>query len=401
MKIFIIGISVIILFGFVPSVHGFTHNVPSSALSVGFATRFGGHGFTHNVPSSALSVGFATRFGGHGFTHNALYFPVIFHPPTTITNDAVNITSSSATFRGSINPNGLTTTYWLEYGAHGFTHRTPSFSIVSSNHFVSITESVSGLSSDTTYVFRIVASNSAGIQQGNNQLFTTLSEPPLLSTTPALPPPLLLPSPLPPQLPPPTPISSVQAVVARTPVVKPSVSVNREIDVFLDSSVSDLEVKAGETIHYILTYRNASRNRINNASIKVFLPFESEYIDSSINPSARTDNNLIFDIGNIEGGHQGAVTIKARAKKDALVGGSLMFNSTLEFIDTRNQFQTVNSHIAVTVAEPYASFLASLNSLARSISGSWLFLLLFIIMFATLVYLIVNKKKSNFITPQE
>jgi len=414
MKIFIVGISTIVLFSFAPKAlaitpiwlehgsYGFTHRAPSSALSVGFSTRFGNRDFIHYAPSSALSVGFSTRFGNRGFIHYAPSFSAIFHLPSVITSDAVNITSSSATFRGSINPNGLTTTYWFEYGTHGFTYRTPSFSIVSGTHFVSVTESVSGLSPGTTYFFRIVASNSVGTQQGNNQLFNTSfilpspSLPPSLShsSPPSLPPP----SPLPP----PAPISSVKAVVARAPVVKPLIAVNQEIDVFLDSSISDLEVKAGETIHYILTYRNASRDRIANASIKVFLPFESEYVDSSIKPSSRTNNSLVFNIGNIEKGHQGAITIKVRAKKDALVGGSLMFNSTLEFIDIRNQSQTVNSHIAVTVAEPYAGFLASLNSLARSISGSWLFLLLFIIMFATLVYLIINKKKeNNSITPQE
>ena len=407
-KIFIVSIGAIVLFGFVPNAHGFNHHVPSSALSVGFSTRFGNRDFIHHIPSSALSVGFSTRFGSfgnHGFIHHAPYFPIIFHLPTAITSDAVNTTSSSTTFRGSINPNGLTTTYWFEYGTHGFTHRTPSFSIISGTHFISVTESVSGLSPNTTYVFRIVASNSAGTQQGNTQLFNTLfilpslPPPPSLSSLPlpSLSPPL---PPLPPLTP--APISSVKAVVTRAPVVKSPIAVNREIDVFLDSSISDLEVKAGETIHYILTYRNASRDRIANASIRVFLPFESEYVDSSIKPSSRTSNSLVFNIGNIEKGHQGAITIKVRAKKDALVGGSLMFNSTLEFIDIRNQSQTVNSHIAVTVAEPYAGFLASLNSLARSISGSWLFLLLFIIMFATLVYLIINKKKeNNSITPQE
>ena len=417
MKIFIVGIGAIILLGFAPralasspfwvghGAYGFTHHVPSSALSVGFSTRFGGHGFNHHAPSSALSVGFSTRFGGHSFIHHAPSFSPVFYVPAVITSDAVNITSSSATFRGSINPNGLTTTYWFEYGAHGFTHRTPSFSIISGTHFISVTESVPGLSPSTTYFFRIVASNSAGTQQGNTQVFNTLfilpspplSPSPLLSSSPPPSLPSLIPSP--PSLP--APISNVKVVVARAPITNPFIEVNEEIDVFLDSSVNNLEVKAGETINYILTYRNASRSRISNASIKVFLPSESEYIDSSIKPSSRTNNNLIFNIGNIEKGHQGAITIKVRAKKDALAGGSLMFNSSLEFINARNQSQTVNSHIAVTVAESYAGFLASLNALAKSISGSWLFLLLFIIMLTALIYLVATRKQNNFVTSQE
>ena len=264
---------------------------------------------------------------------------------------------------------------WFEYGTSAFDLRWRSTSVTVPAHIglrdYSIT--LSGLSANTLYFYRAVAQNIHGTDVGEVKFFTTTG--------------------------------ARRAPVARDPAPKPRVeicpvAINNETNVFLDSSVSALEARAGETIHYVLTYRNASRDRITNASIRVFLPFESEYIDSSIRPSARTGNNLIFDIGDIESGHQGAITIKVRLKEDALVGGSLMFNSTLEFTDARNQFQTVNSHITVTVTEPHAGFLASLNAFARSISGSWLFLLLFIIMLISLIYLLVTRRRDSSVVVQ-
>ena len=307
-------------------------------------------------------------------THGAI---IIAHrdAPQVTTVGASNIGPNAVILQSRIDPGTRSATMWFEYGTSAFDLRWRSTSVTVPAHIglrdYSIT--LSGLSANTLYFYRAVAQNIHGTDVGEVKFFTTTG--------------------------------ARRAPVARDPAPKPRVeicpvAINNETNVFLDSSVSALEARAGETIYYVLTYRNASRDRITNASIRVFLPFESEYIDSSIRPSARTGNNLIFDIGDIENGHQGAITIKVRLREDALVGGSLMFNSTLEFTDARNQFQTVNSHITVTVTEPHAGFLASLNALARSISGSWLFLLLFIIMLISLIYLLVTRRRDSSVVVQ-
>ena len=307
-------------------------------------------------------------------THGAI---IIAHrdAPQITTVGVSNVRPNAVILQGRINPGTRSATMWFEYGTSAFDLRWRSTSIAVPAHIglrdYSIT--LSGLSANTLYFYRAVAQNAHGTGHGEVRFFTTTS--------------------------------TRRAPVARDPAPDPKVeicptAINNETNVFLDPSVSSLEVKGGETIHYVLTYRNASRSRISRASIRVFLPFESEYVDSSIQPSSITGNNIVFDIGDIESGHQGAITIKVRAKEDAIAGGSLIFNSTLEFTDARNQFQTVNSHIIVTVTEPHTGFLASLNALAKSISGSWLFLLLFIVMFISLVYLLVTRKKDSSVIVQ-
>ena len=94
-------------------------------------------------------------------------------PPVVTTNPATNITSLSATLNGSLNPNGLTTTVYFEYGptrSYGFV--TP---VQTGNTLRNITANINGLSASTTYHFRIVASNSAGTTYGSDRIFTTLS----------------------------------------------------------------------------------------------------------------------------------------------------------------------------------------------------------------------------------
>jgi N-acetylneuraminic acid mutarotase len=105
-------------------------------------------------------------------------------PPVVTTNPATNITSLSATLNGSLNPNGLTTTVYFEYGpttSYGFV--TP-VQIQAGNTLRNLSANISGLSASTTYHFRIVAINSAGTTHGNDRTFTTLSPtgPPVVTT---------------------------------------------------------------------------------------------------------------------------------------------------------------------------------------------------------------------------
>jgi uncharacterized repeat protein (TIGR01451 family) len=94
--------------------------------------------------------------------------------PTVFTNAATNISQTSATFNGSVNPNGAYTNAWFEYGTSqslGATVGTQS--IGSGATAVNITYSLSNLLSNTTYYYRAVASNSYGASYGTIQSFVT------------------------------------------------------------------------------------------------------------------------------------------------------------------------------------------------------------------------------------
>ena len=108
-------------------------------------------------------------------------------PPVATTNPATLIASFSATLNGSVDPHGLTTTVYFQYGTTtSYGHSTATQS-KTGNTYQNVAANVSGLTASTTYHFRIVASNSAGTTNGTDRTFTTLSAtgPPVVITNPA------------------------------------------------------------------------------------------------------------------------------------------------------------------------------------------------------------------------
>ena len=99
-------------------------------------------------------------------------------PAIPATGPASEVTDRSATLTGTLAPNGVPTEYHFEYGptaAYGDT--TPSVSAGAGPGAVSAAASLAGLNPFTTYHFRLVASNTAGVTKGPDATFTTSPEP--------------------------------------------------------------------------------------------------------------------------------------------------------------------------------------------------------------------------------
>jgi len=94
-------------------------------------------------------------------------------PPVVTTNPATNVTSSSATLNGSLDPHGLTTTVYFQYGTTTSYGSTTPMQSQTGNTYRNITTNISGLTTHITYHFRIVATNSAGTRFGSDRTFTT------------------------------------------------------------------------------------------------------------------------------------------------------------------------------------------------------------------------------------
>jgi Trypsin-like peptidase domain len=93
--------------------------------------------------------------------------------PLAITNPASSITSSSARLNGTVNPHGVSTTVYFQYGrTTSYGSRTPN-QTKTGNNYQNILANISGLSAGTTYHFRVVASNTGGTRYGSDRMFTT------------------------------------------------------------------------------------------------------------------------------------------------------------------------------------------------------------------------------------
>jgi len=94
--------------------------------------------------------------------------------PIVVTKTASGVTATGANLRGTVNPNGLATTYRFQYGlTTSYGTKTPALDAGSGTTAISEAAGISGLTPNTTYHFRIVATNSAGTSAGLDKTFTT------------------------------------------------------------------------------------------------------------------------------------------------------------------------------------------------------------------------------------
>ena len=110
-----------------------------------------------------------------------------YGPPVAITNPATLIASFSAKLNGSVNPHGLTTSVYFQYGTTNSYGLTTAPQSRTGNTPLNISANISGLTASTTYHFRIVTTNSAGTRYGSDETFTTLPPTgfPVITTKPA------------------------------------------------------------------------------------------------------------------------------------------------------------------------------------------------------------------------
>ncbi len=112
--------------------------------------------------------------------------PPVTGPPIAITNPATLIASFSAKLNGSVNPHGLATSVYFQYGTTNSYGLTTAPQSHTGNTSVNISANISGLTASTTYHFRIVTTNSAATRYGSDTTFTTLPVTgfPIVTTTP-------------------------------------------------------------------------------------------------------------------------------------------------------------------------------------------------------------------------
>lgn len=94
------------------------------------------------------------------------------------TGSADSITTSSATVTGTVNPGGAQTTYHFEYGtSSSYGLKTTDSDAGAGSSAVSVSAGLTGMTPDTTYHYRIVASNADGSSQGADRTFRTAAGP--------------------------------------------------------------------------------------------------------------------------------------------------------------------------------------------------------------------------------
>ena len=105
--------------------------------------------------------------------------------PAVETRPASGLTETGATLNGIVNPNGLETKMYFEYGTTtSYGTKTSEVSVGSGSSPLEKGQSIGSLTKNTTYHYRIVAGNSSGTSYGVDQEFTTVGPPEALTIGP-------------------------------------------------------------------------------------------------------------------------------------------------------------------------------------------------------------------------
>jgi hypothetical protein len=109
-----------------------------------------------------------------------------FEGPTVQTVSATSIDPTSETLTGTINPEGVSSTYHFDYGLDtNYGAQTAESEPLNGVTEVPATATAGGLLPNTTYHFRIVGTNASGSITGDDETFTTAPAPPTLDGQPA------------------------------------------------------------------------------------------------------------------------------------------------------------------------------------------------------------------------
>ena len=105
------------------------------------------------------------------------YLSVVYGlKPSATTEAATSVLETTATLKGQVNPNGAETKYQFEYGettSYGTKVPATAESVGSGTTNVAVSKAISGLKGNTTYHYRVSASNVYGTSPGLDKTFTT------------------------------------------------------------------------------------------------------------------------------------------------------------------------------------------------------------------------------------
>lgn len=133
-------------------------------------------GTADNSPCSVggSSNGFVARYGGFGPPPPPPPPATGGSAPAALTGAATGVGSTSATLTGAVNPDGLATSYHFDYGTStAYGASTSAVSAGSGSATVAVSAMLGSLSPNTTYHYRLVASNASGTTNGADATFTT------------------------------------------------------------------------------------------------------------------------------------------------------------------------------------------------------------------------------------
>jgi hypothetical protein len=126
------------------------------------------------TPGTEYTVCLRAEDAGGATVGPAVSFTTLAVKPSIDAEGTTNVSATSADLTARIDPNGAATTYHVEYGTttgYGTTAPVPDAVVGSGTVAKPVSQTIAGLSANTTYHWRIVATSAAGTVASSDQTF--------------------------------------------------------------------------------------------------------------------------------------------------------------------------------------------------------------------------------------
>ncbi|MCX6755063.1 MAG: hypothetical protein NT068_00780 [Candidatus Nomurabacteria bacterium] len=209
---------------------------------------------------------------------------------------ATSKTSTSARLNGvAVLQDGVTNNGYFEYGtSSSFGHTTTAQNLGSTNSTVNFSDTITGLTPGTIYYFRAVESNTGTPATGNTFVFQTLG--------------------------------SDAGDVAPTPTS----SVTTTKSEILNITTKTDKVSVGDSVEYLITYKNISAKNFENTKITIQLPKEITFNESNFG-KVDSSNAVTFNPDILIASQVGSITIKGQVNGKALTSSVLLTTATMTY----------------------------------------------------------------------
>lgn len=298
--------------------------------------------------------------------------------PTIQTLNPFQVASDFVTFDGYYDMNGCSGKTYFEYGTStSFGSRTGYISR-SSGASGSMTQSVDGLSPNTTYYYRAVAENCEGTVRGSTKSFKTSTRTTIINDNK------------------PIVINGTTTTIRNTTTTTNIGGGARYIRLTIDNG-RDTIVRGDELI-YDVTWENISKTELNDLVLEVTFPEALQITSTDKGQVDRNANAVYVNIDSLDKLEKDDMTIRARISGTLKDNDPITARAIMAFENPENKAQEN------AIAYDSDSYLANTNVLGASIFGldflpgtlaGWLFIILLLVLLILIIRYATRREEHH------
>lgn len=163
--------------------YGTTPSYGSSSVSYKYSDKV--EGIVKGLQSNTKYYLRLVATNENGSSYATTEFTTISLAPLVKIKQTVDVTETTATLYGQINPNSLPTSFYFEYGlSPAFGSVTPSYSLSPETEFLNVSAPIINLQPRQTYYYRLIATNGFASATTESAYFVTATKPIINSYSP-------------------------------------------------------------------------------------------------------------------------------------------------------------------------------------------------------------------------